>query len=46
MKSAYWRKRLSLDVVAHQSHAEFDTLHQMGNRQVIISAFLGADTQT
>lgn len=39
MKSAYWRKRLSLDSVIRLSPNETDVLSRMGNRELAISAF-------
>ncbi len=39
MKSAYWRKKTSLDVLYKTSSQECDTLQNLGDKNILISAF-------
>jgi len=39
MKSAYWRKKTSLDTLTRMSKQETDTLHTLGNREILIRSF-------
>lgn len=39
MKSAYWRKKIPLDTLIGTSRHETDTLHTLGNREILIRSF-------